>query len=79
MKKSTLLAAFFVLLVCGRPDAPTDGSVTFRTVSVCSLPGYAEEIDIAGEYAYVADDQGGLQIALFRLQLGHQPCVSVSI
>lgn len=62
MKKSTLLAALLVLVMCGRPEAPVDGDATFRTVSVCPLPGYAEEIDIAGHYAYVADDQGGLQI-----------------
>jgi hypothetical protein len=62
MKRSTLLAALFVLITCGRPDAPVDGDAVFRTVSVCPLPGYAEEIDIAGNYAYVADDQGGLQI-----------------
>lgn len=62
MKKSTILAALFVLMMCGRPDAPSDDSVMFRTVSVCPLPGYAEEIDIAGDHAYVADDQGGLQV-----------------
>jgi hypothetical protein len=62
MKKSTLLAALFVLMTCGRPEVPADEHATFRTISVCPLPGYAEEIDIAGNYAYVADDQGGLQI-----------------
>jgi len=34
----------------------------FLIISECRLPGYPRDIDIKGSYAYIADDQGGLQI-----------------
>lgn len=63
MKKSIyLLMVFLAILFCGRPEVPEDESVSYEIVSVCSLPGYAKEIDILGDFAYIADEQGGLQI-----------------
>jgi hypothetical protein len=34
----------------------------FEIVSTCKLPGYAKDLDIQGGYAYIANDQGGLQV-----------------
>ena len=62
MKKSTLLTAFFVLLMCGRPDVIIEEMHEFTIVGVCSLPGYGQDIQIVDHIAYVADGQGGLQI-----------------
>ena len=46
--------------MCGRPDSPDVPQ--FSIVSICPLPGYAEDMDVAADYAYIANDQGGLQI-----------------
>ncbi len=63
MKKIVYFFLFlFLITFCGRPEPPEEQTHTFEIVSVCSLPGYAEEIDIKGDLAYVADDQAGLQI-----------------
>lgn len=61
---SLVLLSIFLLFTmsCGRPEPPEEEIHTFKIVSVCSLPGYAEEIDIKGDLAYVANGQGGLQI-----------------
>jgi hypothetical protein len=61
MKKIICFMIFLLVAVhCGRPTVSETAS--FEIVSVCSLPGYAEDIDIADNLAYIADDQGGLQI-----------------
>ncbi len=60
MRKILFLSISLLLIVCGRPEPPD--TPTFTIVSVCSLPGYAEDIDIVADYAYIANDQGGLQI-----------------
>ena len=62
MKKAVYIAVIFVLIIaCGRPT-PDEESHLFNIVGTCSLPGYAEDLDIISNLAYVADDQGGLQI-----------------
>ena len=50
---------FAVILSCHRPQVETHN---FVIVSECRLPGYPKDIDIKGDYAYIANDQGGLQI-----------------
>ncbi|OGC43095.1 hypothetical protein A2Y85_02385 [candidate division WOR-3 bacterium RBG_13_43_14] len=63
MQKSALfliLSVCFVLF-CGRPETP-DNIHNYRLMDVCSLPGYAVDIDIKSDYAYIANEQGGLQI-----------------
>lgn len=63
MRKIIYLLPFLLLIThCGRPEAPKPDAPPFAMVSVCSLPGYAKDIDIVGDLAYIADDQGGLQI-----------------
>ena len=63
MKK---IVCFFLFLLftmfCGRPEPPEEEIHTFEIVSVCNLPGYSRGIDISGDFAYIANDQGGLQI-----------------
>ena len=60
---SFVLSSIFILLFisCHRP-IPDENGYTFRILSTCSLPGYAEDVDIANDLVYVADNQGGLQI-----------------
>ena len=60
---SFVLSSIFILLIisCHRP-IPDENGHTFRILSTCSLPGYAEDLDIVNDLVYVADDQGGLQI-----------------
>uniref|UniRef100_A0A7C6AHE0 LVIVD repeat protein n=1 Tax=candidate division WOR-3 bacterium TaxID=2052148 RepID=A0A7C6AHE0_UNCW3 len=48
-----------LILSCHRPQVETHN---FVIVSECRLPGYPKDIDIKGNYAYIANDQGGLQI-----------------
>ena len=63
MKKITYLSLFLALIIsCGRPEVPDEQTHTFEIVSVCNLPGYSRGIDISGDFAYIANDQGGLQI-----------------
>lgn len=61
MQKATCFL-FIILLVitCKRPDVSEQGQ--FTIVGTCELPGYAQDLDILGEYAYVANSQAGLQI-----------------
>jgi len=62
MKKFVCFIFLVVLVIfCGRPS-PDENDHAFRILSVCSLPGYAEDLDIVDVLVYVADDQGGLQI-----------------
>lgn len=56
------LLALYLIITCGRPDAPEDSTATFTLLSTCSLKGYAYDIDVVGAYAYIADGQAGLQI-----------------
>lgn len=51
--------SFAIFIACHRPLVETHN---FVIVSECHLPGYAKDIDILGNYAYIANDQGGLQI-----------------
>lgn len=63
MKKTVYFFLFlFLITFCGRPEPPDDEIHTFEIISVCPLPGYAMDIDLMGDLAYVADGQGGLQI-----------------
>ncbi|NOR16779.1 hypothetical protein GQ543_03595 [candidate division WOR-3 bacterium] len=63
MKKAVHFLFFlFLIISCGRPEPPEEEIHTFEIIGSCSLPGYAEDIDIANNLAYVANDQGGLQI-----------------
>lgn len=48
-----------LFLACHRPPVETHSLVI---VSECKLPGYSVNIDVKGNYAYIANDQGGLQI-----------------
>lgn len=61
--KRTVYFIFLAALIisCHRP-IPDENAHIFRILSTCSLPGYAEDLDIIDDLAYVADDQGGLQI-----------------
>jgi len=54
-----LLTAAVSLLSCRRPS---DDIHTFSIVGACSLPGYSRYLALQDAYAYVANDQGGLQI-----------------
>ncbi len=55
-----LLVCLFVVISCGRPEVTDVPS--FAILSVCNLPGYSQGIDVSGDFAYVANGQGGLQI-----------------
>ncbi len=48
-----------IFITCHRPLVETH---KFVIVSECPLPGYSRDIAIQGNYAYIANDQGGLQI-----------------
>ncbi len=52
---------FFLVILCGRPEV-SDETRTFEIVGTCTLPGYAQDVDIVDDFAYIANDQGGLQI-----------------
>ena len=56
-----LLLVLTVLSFCGRPEI-TDTGATFAIIGECPLPGYAKQVELADNLAYVADGQGGLQI-----------------
>ena len=61
MNKKILLV-FIILTIsisCHRPQVETHN---FVILSECKLSGYSKDIDIKGNYAYIANDQGGLQI-----------------
>ncbi|HOK23354.1 MAG TPA: hypothetical protein PLY38_04165 [Candidatus Hydrothermia bacterium] len=60
MYRKFLLLIFGILaLTCTKPS---EEMRIYTVVGSCKLPGYAKDVDIAGNYAYVADDQGGLQV-----------------
>ncbi|MGQ9664475.1 MAG: LVIVD repeat-containing protein [bacterium] len=61
MNKNKFLVFVIILISinCRRPELNTNELVI---ISKCKLPGYARDLDIKGNYAYIADDQGGLQI-----------------
>ena len=54
-----LLTAAVLLLSCRRP--PEDIH-TYSVIGSCPLPGYSRYLALHDTYAYVANDQGGLQI-----------------
>ena len=56
-----LSLVFFIMSFCGRPEV-TEPGATFTIIGECQLPGYAKKVELAGNLAYVADGQGGLQI-----------------
>jgi len=56
--KTFLWIAFFVV-ACRRP---TEELHAFGVVGQCLLPGYSRDLDLQGDYAYVANDQGGMQV-----------------
>lgn len=58
-----IISLFCLLLVtmCGRPETPYVIH-DYRLLDYCSLPGYAEDIEIRDTFAYIANDQGGLQV-----------------
>jgi len=58
MKNKTLLLVIFYI-ACHRPQIEMH---QFKILSECHLPGYSRDIDLKGNYAYIANDQGGLQI-----------------
>ncbi|UCG91144.1 MAG: hypothetical protein JSV97_08640 [candidate division WOR-3 bacterium] len=57
-----LLLPMFLLAIisCGKPEITEAPS--FVILSICNLPGYSQGIDVSGDFAYVANGQGGLQI-----------------
>lgn len=57
--KNKIFLISIIFIACHRPEVETH---KFVIVSECHLPGYAKDIDIKGNYAYIANDQGGLQI-----------------
>jgi hypothetical protein len=60
MHKTTCFLIFILLgVACQRPEV-SHGQ--FTIIGTCELPGYAQNLDIHGDYAYVANDQAGLQI-----------------
>lgn len=60
MKKFYLAVGLLILTASCR--RPVEELHTFGILSQCRLPGYARDLDLRGDFAYVADDQGGLQI-----------------
>jgi hypothetical protein len=56
--KTVLWIAFFVA-ACRRP---TEELHTYEVAGQCLLPGYSRDLDLQGDYAYVANDQGGMQV-----------------
>ncbi|KPK71713.1 hypothetical protein AMJ87_06935, partial [candidate division WOR_3 bacterium SM23_60] len=53
---------FIILLVatCKRPEVSERGQ--FTIIGTCELPGYAQDLDVAVDYVYVANGQAGLQV-----------------
>jgi hypothetical protein len=49
-----------LMVWCGRPEPSEE--IIYTTLSTCMLPGYAEDVHIDGDYAYIANGQAGLQI-----------------
>lgn len=58
-----ILWIVFFAVSCRRPIEELH---TFTVVGQCLLPGYSRDLDIKGNFAYVANDQGGMQIVDIR-------------
>jgi len=56
-----LSLVLMLLLFCGRPEV-TEPGASFTIIGDCSLPGYANDVELVDNLAYVANGQGGLQI-----------------
>lgn len=56
-----LFLVIAMLLFCGRPEV-TEPGATFTIIGECPLPGYAKDLELIDDLAYVANGQGGLQI-----------------
>jgi hypothetical protein len=62
VKKSKYLFLVIALcLFCGRPEV-TEPGASFIIIGECPLPGYAKDLELVDNLAYVANGQGGLQI-----------------
>lgn len=59
MYRNLALVILLLIINCHRPQIETHN---FVIVGECKLPGYAKDVDVKGDYAYIANDQGGLQI-----------------
>ena len=61
-----IITAIFIciafLLSCGKQKDPFQPANPYYVVSTFSTPGYAHDVYVAGEYAYVVDDQAGVWI-----------------
>jgi len=57
--RNRLFLIFCAIVYCHRPAVENHN---FVLVSECHLPGYSKDLDIQGDYAYIANDQGGLKI-----------------
>ena len=64
LKYSCLALVLIAISFCGRPE--TTPEADFLVIGVCPLPGYAKKVELAGDLAFVADGQGGLQIVDIR-------------
>jgi hypothetical protein len=51
-----------ILCIWAACHHPVEETGAFVIISECPLPGYSRGVDIQGSYAYIANDQGGLQI-----------------
>jgi hypothetical protein len=56
-----LFLVIALLLFCGRPEV-TEPGASFTIIGECPLPGYAKDLELIADLAYVANGQGGLQI-----------------
>ena len=61
MKKSVVLF-IIVLLASGCITPPTGTIKEYIITKRCTMPGYSRDVYIDGNYAYIANGQGGLQI-----------------
>jgi len=55
---------FFLGILCisAACHHPVEETGAYVIAGECPLPGYSRGVDIQGGYAYIANDQGGLQI-----------------
>lgn len=47
---------------CGKPKNPFRPESPYFVVSTFSTPGYAQDIHVVGDYAYIVDDQAGVWV-----------------
>ncbi len=52
----------FVLILFSSCIKPGTEIAQYEVVSKCKLPGYSKDFDFQGDYLFVANDQGGLQV-----------------